>query len=295
VSVAPRPIDRRAQRTAAVTRSRRLGCDRCASETVVIRTRDRVSAGQALAGEVLGGPEPVTVSLLRVEQTPSGRRLRACRETIATPASSPSDATTSRARFDLDIPEDAVPSGQGAQCSLSYTLVARSWHSAVAANAWAAIEVVARVQPHVKPRVDLFDRGIAEVPARLFHIELHDAVLAGDGYIAGRVHRNGRCPLGAMMLDVRCTEAWRSRPSWRGAPRQWEERVMWAATAPIQLDDDRRWAPFRCEIPSGLPAATEADTLAWRYDLAVSRRLRHRPDQRATLTPLLFEATSLSA
>jgi hypothetical protein len=28
---------------------------------------------------------------------------------------------------------------------------------------------------------------------------------------------------------------------------------------------------------------------------AVSRRLRHRPDQRATLTPLLFEATSSSA
>ena len=70
---------------------------------------------------------------------------------------------------------------------------------------------------------------------------------------------------------------------------------MWAASAPIQLDDNRRWAPFRCEIPSGLPAATEADTLAWRYDLAESRRLRHRPDQRATLTPLLFEATSLSA
>jgi hypothetical protein len=143
--------------------------------------------------------------------------------------------------------------------------------------------------------VERFDRFIAGVPARLFHIELHDAVLAGDGYIAGRVHRHRRCPLGTMMLDVRCTEAWRSRPSWRGAPPQWDERVMWAATAPVQLDDDRRWAPFRCEVPSGLPAATEADTLAWRYDLAVSRRLRHRPDQRATLTPLLFEAASLSA
>ena len=66
---------------------------------------------------------------------------------------------------------------------------------------------------------------------------------------------------------------------------------MWAATAPVQLDDGRGWAPFRCGIPAGLPAATEADTFAWRYDLAVSRRLRHRPDQRATLTPLLFETT----
>ena len=295
MSVALRPIDRRAQRTAAVMRSRGLGCDRGASETVLIPVRDRACAGEALAGEVLGRLGPVTISLIRVEQTPSGRRLRACRETIATPVSSESDATRSRARFELDIPEDAVPSGRGAQCSLSYTLLARSRHSAVAANGWAAIEVVARGQAHVKPRVERFDRFIAGVPARLFHIELHDAVLAGDGYIAGRVHRHGRRPLGTMMLDVRCTEAWRSRPSWRGAPPQWDERVMWAATAPIQLDDDRRWAPFRCEIPSGLPAATEADTLGWRYDVAVSRRLRHRPDQRATLTPLLFEATSLSA
>jgi hypothetical protein len=272
-------------------RSRGLGCDRSASETVLIPARDRVCAGETLAGEVLGRLGPVTISLIRVEQTPSGRRLRACRETIATPVSSESDATTSRARFELDIPEDAVPSGRGAQCSLSYTLLARSRHSAVAANAWAALEVVARGQAHVKPRVERFDRFIAGVPARLFHIELHAAVLAGDGYIAGRVHRQGRCPLDTMMLDVRCTEAWRSRPSWRGAPPQWDERVMWASTAPIQLDDDRRWAPFRCEIPSGLPTATEADTLVWRYDLVVSRRLRHRPDQRATLTPLFFEAT----
>jgi hypothetical protein len=214
---------------------------------------------------------------------------------MATPVSSETDATTSRARFELDIPEDVVPSGWGAQCSLSYTLLARSRHRTAAANAWAAIEVVARGQAHVKPRVERFDRFIAGVPARLFHIELHDAVLEGDGYIAGRVHRHGGCPLGTMMLEVGCTEAWRCRPSWRGAPPQWDERVMWAATAPIQLEDDRGWAAFRCEIPAGLPAATEADTVAWRYDLAVSRRLRHRPDQRATLTPLLFEATSLSA
>jgi hypothetical protein len=66
---------------------------------------------------------------------------------------------------------------------------------------------------------------------------------------------------------------------------------MWAATTPVQLDADRAWARFRCEIPPGLPAATEADTVAWRYHFAVSRRLRHRPDQHATLTPLLFETT----
>jgi hypothetical protein len=30
--------------------------------------------------------------------------------------------------------------------------------------------------------------------------------------------------------------------------------------------------------------------VAWRYELVVSRRIRHWPDQHATLTPLLFEA-----
>ena len=257
----------------------------------MVPSRDCVSAGQVLAGEVLGGLGPVTIFLVRLEQTPSGRRLRACRQTIATPVLSNTETTASRARFELDIPEDAVPSGRGAQCSLSYALLARTRQHTVAANAWAAIEVVARGQAHVKPRVDRFDRFIAAVPSRLFHIELHDAVLAGGGHIAGRVHRHGSCALGTMMLEVGCTEAWRSRPSWRGAPPQWDERVMWAATAPVQLDDGRGWAPFRCGIPAGLPAATEADTFAWRYDLAVSRRLRHRPDQRATLTPLLFETT----
>jgi hypothetical protein len=293
MSVALRPIDSCEGRPNRVVSSRRLGCERGASETVLIPTRDRVSASQALAGEVFGwpGPGPVTIALVRVEQTPSGQRLRPCRETIATPVSSAIDATTAHARFELNIPGDAVPSGRGAHCSLSYALLARSHDRAVPVNAWAAVEVVARGEAHLKPRVDRFDRFIAEVPARLFHIELHDAVLAGDGYIAGRVHQHGRCPLGTMMLDVGCTEAWRSRPSWRGAPPQWNERVMWAATAPVQLDADRGWAPFRCEIPAGLPAATEAATLAWRYDLAVSRRLRHRPDQHATLTPLLFETT----
>jgi hypothetical protein len=293
MSVALRPIDSCEGRPNRVVSSRRLGCERGASETVLIPTRDRVSASQALAGEVFGwpGPGPVTISLVRVEQTPSGQRLRPCQETIATPMSSATDATTAHARFELNIPGDAVPSGRGAHCSLSYALLARSHDRAVPVNAWAAVEVVARGEAHLKPRVDRFDRFIAEVPARLFHIELHDAVLAGDGYIAGRVHQHGRCPLGTMMLDVGCTEAWRSRPSWRGAPPQWNERVMWAATAPVQLDADRGWAPFRCEIPAGLPAATEADTVAWRYDLTVSRRLRHRPDQHATLTPLLFETT----
>lgn len=104
------------------------------------------------------------------------------------------------------------------------------------------------------------------------------------------MHQHGPRPLGTVAVTVRCTEAWRSLPPWTGAPPDWDENVLWTASVPIQLDDDRRWAPFRYEIPARLPAATEALTVAWRYELVVSRRIRHWPDQHATLTPLLFEA-----
>lgn len=251
--------------------------------------RDRVSAGQTLVGEVLGAPGPVTIALVRIEQTPSGQRLRSCQEATAVSAWSATDAAPARASFELDVPDDVVPSARGAQCSLSYALRAHP-QGAVPGRHWAAVEVLARGQAHVERRLQRFDRFIAGVPARNFHIELNDARLVGGGYIAGRVHRQGPRPLGTMTVTVRCTEAWRSRPPWRGAPPVWDENVLWTASVPIQLDDDRRWTPFRYEIPARLPAATEALTVAWRYELVVSRRIRHWPDQHATLTPLLFEA-----
>jgi hypothetical protein len=260
-----------------------------ASDDLVIRARrDRVSAGQTLLGEVLGAPGPVTVALVRIERTPSGRRVRSCQEAVAISASSESGATPVRAAFELEVPDDVVPSARGAQCSVAYAL--RACGAAAPGPHWAAVQVLARGHPHVEPRIDRFDRFVAEVSARTFHVELNDARLAGGGCIAGRVHQHGSRPLGTMKVAVRCTEAWRSRPPWRGAPPDWDENVLWMASAPVQLDGDRRWAPFRYEIPAGLPAATEATTVAWRYELVVSRRLPHRPDQHATLTPLLFEA-----
>ena len=262
-----------------------------ASDPVVIRaSRDRVLAGQTLAGEVHGAPGPVTVALVRIEQTPSGQRLRSCQEATAVSTSTATDASPAPAAFELEVPDDVVPSARGAQCSLSYALRAHLQGSRLPGTHWAAVEVLARGQAHVERRIDRFDRFIAEVPARTFHVELNDARLAGGGYVAGRVHQHGPRPVGAMTVTVRCTEAWRSRPPWRGAPPVWDENVLWTASALVQLDDDRHWTPFRYEIPAGLPPATEATTVAWRYELVVSRHLRHWRDQHATLTPLLFEA-----
>jgi hypothetical protein len=281
----------RDERLEAVVRSAGLDYEGGASDAVVIRaSRDRVSAGQTLVGEVLGASGPVTVALVRIERTPSGQRLRSCQEATAVSASSATDANPARAAFELEVPDDVVASARGAQCSLSYALRAHLHGSELPGPHWAPVEVLARGQAHVERRIDRFDRFIAEVPARTFHVELDDARPAGGGYIAGRVHQHGPRALGTMTVTVRCTEAWRSRPPWKGAPPVWDENVLWMASALVQLDDDRHWTPFRYEIPAGLPAATEATTVAWRYEIVVSRRLRHWPDQHATLTPLLFEA-----
>ena len=91
--------------------------------------------------------------------------------------------------------------------------------------------------------------------------------------IAGRVHQHGPRPLGTMAVTVRCTEAWRSHPPWSGALPDWDENVVRTASVAIQLDDDRRWAPFRYEIPD----ATEALTVSWRYELVVSRAFATGP------------------
>jgi hypothetical protein len=284
------PSTRSAQSLKAGRKSRGRNSDSDTFDPVVVRAGgDRVSAGQTLVGEVLGEPGPVSVDLVRIEQTPSGQRLHSCQRATAVSAWSATDTNPARATFELEVPENAVPSARGAQCSLSYALRARL-QGAGPGRHWAAVEVLARGQAHVERRFRRFDRFLASVPARSFHIELNDARPVGGGYIAGRVHQHGPRPLGSMAVTVRCTEAWRSLPPWRGAPPDWDENVLWTASVPIELDDDRRWSPFRYEIPAGLPAATEALTVAWRYELVVSRRIRHWPDQHATLTPLLFEA-----
>jgi hypothetical protein len=133
-------------------------------DPVVARAgRDRVSAGQTLVGEVVGPLGPVSVDVVRIEQTPSGQRLHSCQQATAVSAWSATDPNPARATFELEVPDDAVP--------------------------------------------------------------------------------------------------------------DWDENVLWTASVPIEL-----------------PAATEALTVASRYEVVVSRRIRHWPDQHATLTPLLIEA-----
>jgi hypothetical protein len=95
-----------------------------ASDAVVIRaSRDRVSAGQTLVGEVLGAPRPVTIALVRIEQTPSGERLRSCQEAIAI-AASKTDVTQRPPPSSSRFPTTSyrAPAARDARCPTHFAL-----------------------------------------------------------------------------------------------------------------------------------------------------------------------------
>jgi hypothetical protein len=114
---------RSAQSLKARRKSRGRDSDSGTFDPVVVRAGGGgVSAGQTLVGEVLGPPGPVSVDLVRIERTPSGQRLHLCQQATVVCAWSATDANPARATFELEVPDDAVSSARGAQCSLSYAL-----------------------------------------------------------------------------------------------------------------------------------------------------------------------------
>jgi hypothetical protein len=151
---------RSAQSLKAGRESRGRDSDSGTFDPVVVRAgRDRVWAGQTLVG---GGPwcaRPVSVDLVRIEQTPSGQRLHSCQQATAVSAWSATDTNPARATFELEVPDDAVPSARGAQCSRSYALRA-CLQGAGPGRHWAAVEVIARGQANVERRFQRFDRSL---------------------------------------------------------------------------------------------------------------------------------------
>jgi hypothetical protein len=114
-------------------------------------------------------------------------------------------------------------------------------------------------------------------------------VLDGGGRIAGRVHRHGPWGEGTMAIVARCSECWHSSEvPVRGIP-QWRQSTLWEAEQTLVLDRDATWTPFGFDLPAELPAAVEARTIAWRYELVARRRVRHWFDETAALTPLLHD------
>jgi hypothetical protein len=241
----------------------------------------RASAGDAVTGRVADASAPVPVALMRVESRPRGQRAF----TVARATTEGPDGA-----FVLAVPEHALPSATGTHCALSY----RVQTGAGDALAQVPVEVSASAHPHLDDddrwRID---RLIPNWDARHFHIELADAALHGGGRIAGRVHRHGAWRAGAMTLDVSCREAWRLPARTARAIPTWGGAWLWRHIARLEVDPDATWAPFDLRLPARLPPATEARTIAWRYEIVVRRRPRRGLTESAARTPLLHEEAAL--
>jgi hypothetical protein len=238
--------------------------------------RPRCWAGETVSGRVRWCADVASVALVRVEQ--HNRRSRAF--AVARAA-----VTAPERRFELAVPDSALPSAAGRDCGLRYVVLAgRS-----ADIPCAELEVMASGEPHLTARRSHVDRLLSGWAARHFHIELAEAQLAGGGAVRGRVHRHGSWPAGTIAVDARCLEFWRlSAPTDPRLP-QWSHQVLWERRQPVPIDPDASWAPFRFDLPAGLPPAVEATTIAWRYELLAERDVRHWFNETAAVTPLLHE------
>jgi hypothetical protein len=242
------------------------------------------SAGGAIDGELSGPAGAATVSLLRVEQSPHGRfafAVSSCRlELDGAPA-----------RFEVEVPDALPPAVAGRRCRLDYVVRAdcrpsRWRHRQVESP----VALTAGEHPvHEDP--GRLDRVIPSNPARRFHLDLVEALLEGGGHLSGRVHWESDAPEGGFSITVACEEAWCTNYRFRSrrSPLLWEVEQLWAETRTAPAEADRRWTPFRVEIPTTAPQAVEGRVVAWRYTVEAVSATRPAFGGRAIVTPLHFE------
>jgi hypothetical protein len=135
------------------------------------------------------------------------------------------------------------------------------------------------------------DRVIPSQAARRFRLELVEALLEGGGHVSGRVHWESEAPEGGFSVTVACEESWCTnfRLRSRRSPLLWKNEQLWAATCATTADPDRRWSPFRVEIPAGAPQAVEGRAIAWRYTVDAVTAMHRAFADWAVVTPLHFE------
>ncbi|HLK44270.1 MAG TPA: hypothetical protein VKV34_13080 [Thermoleophilia bacterium] len=248
---------------------------------------DRAAAapGESVGVRVTGVATPVEVSLMRIERGPSGRLAIACAGQVLDPDSSGVALCTIR------VPERLPPTSSGERCAIEFAVRARSplrgRRSVVIER---PLEVGDGGRPvHVESR--LSDRMIANFASRHFHLELSEAVLAGGGRLAGRVHIDREVAPGALEIAVHCLECWRTSPPslWWRQPPTWTSRTLWSDVLRTELDGSRNWHGFVFDLADGLPPAVEGYALAWRYEIEAHRPARLGPGERAMITPLQYE------
>jgi hypothetical protein len=243
-----------------------------------------VAAGGAASGELSGPAGPATVTLQRVEQSPSGRfafAVSSCRV----------DVGDAPARFEIEVPGSLPPAVVGRRCRLDYVISAHArasrWRHR---RAVAPVSLTTRDRPvHEDP--GRLDRVIPSNTARRFHLELVEALLERGGHVSGRVHWESDAPPGGFSVTVACEEAWCTNFRFRSrrSPLLWETEQLWEETCTATADTDRRWSPFRVEIPATAPQAVEGRVIAWRYTVEAVSAARRAFAGRAVLTPLRFE------
>jgi hypothetical protein len=238
--------------------------------------RDACTAGETVNGTLSRVLGDACVTLVRLE-THAGTRLRFIVAEAALPQPD--------GGFALAVPDRALPSVTGERCVLLYAAVANHGRD----TACAGLVVRASARPHVDTGSRVSDRLLRTWDARHFHIELASAELRGGGSVSARVHRHGQWPAGSVTATARCIECWRC-PVYGPYPAPvWDAHPLWQMHKTLQLDPDAHWTPFDFELPNGLPPAVEGRTIAWRYELVVSRTAPHRRTETAALTPLLYE------
>jgi hypothetical protein len=241
------------------------------------------AAGDTVRGRVWGVAGHAAVALVRLEERPHVHRDYVVAE---------AEVARGDGSFALSVPAAALPTVTGDQCALRYAAVVRSTESPIRP---AELRVSTTALPHLPTARSEADRLLADWDARHFHIELFDAQLQGGGRLAGRVHRHGSWPPGAIVVSACCLECWRFRPSSACGTPQWHASYLWQAEHPLAIDPDAGWAAFYFELPDHLPPAVEARTIAWRYELRAERHVRHWFNETAARTPLLHEDAALRA
>jgi len=242
------------------------------------------SAGGSISGDLSGPTGSATVSLVRVEHSPSGTFMFVV-------SSCKVDLAGAPARFELEVPGALPPAVVGGRCRLDYIVRAEFAYSRWRRRRAVSPVAVTAGERSVHEDPGRLDRVIPSNPARRFHLDLVDALLEGGGHLSGRVHWESEPPEGGFSVTVACEEKrctnfrFRSRRS----PLLWQTERLWVETCAALADADRHWSPFRVEIPATAPKAVEGRVIAWRYTVEAVSAMPHLFADRAVVTPLRFE------
>lgn len=251
---------------------------RTAIPGLVVAT-DTAVPGGLIRGQVSGGPEELR--LIRFEGSPAG----------TAPVVLARAAPDADGGFELTLPENSAPTFKSTRCSIAYGVRAGSKRR-TRTDPVVPVAVVAPLE-HVSLTESgpLHDRMIARFDARHFHLELSHADVQGGGRISGRVHLDRGDPPPVVTVTSRCEEVWRiDRMSLNmKRPPLWNYEGLWQERRELEWPLGQRWLGFDFALPAHLPPAVEASSIAWRYEVEVSRPTRFAMQERAVATPIGFE------